>query len=298
MRIHQDWTTGGFELPPAAPSTSVFPRRSYLELWWRHFGAGELSLVEDGSALLALWRGPDGAVAFVGDEDLTDYHSPLGVGAGGLLAAYLAGLPTGTPFRFDSLPEEAAEAVVTGCSADTSSTQHEAAFRIALPGDFESFLAGLSKKERQELRRKHRRFTESAGTPRLLEGSTDAIGAFVGLHRMAEGSKGRFLTHEREAFFRDLSAIPGARVDLLAGDAGRPVAAAVGFQDDDAYYLYNSAYDPDVAGLSPGMVLLWMLFEVAINAGIGTFDFLKGGEGYKLRLGAEPRPLYVVEGTT
>jgi CelD/BcsL family acetyltransferase involved in cellulose biosynthesis len=298
MRIHDDWTTGGFDLPPAAPSTSVFPQRDYLELWWRHFGAGELSLVEDGSALLTLWRDPDGAVAFVGDEDLTDYHTPLGVGAGGLLADFLAGLPTGTPFRFDSLPEEAAEAVVTGCGTDTSSAQHEAAYRIALPADFEGFLAGLKKKERQELRRKHRRFTEAAGIPRLLEGTTDAIGAFIGLHRMAEGSKGRFMTRKREAFFRDLAAIPGARVDLLAGDAGRPIAAAVGFQDDDAYYLYNSAYDPAAAALSPGMVLLWLLFEVAINAGVGAFDFLKGDEGYKLRLGAEPRPLYVVEGTT
>jgi len=298
MRTHQDWTTGGFDLPPTAPLTSVFPRRDYLEIWWRHFGTGELSLVEDGAALLALWRDPSGAVAFVGDEDLTDYHTPLGVGAGELLAAYLAGLPTGTPYRFDSLPEEAAEVVVTGCGAGSSSAQHEAAFRIALPGDFEGFLAGLSKKERQELRRKHRRFTEAAGTPRLLEATSDAIGAFVGLHRLAEGSKGRFMTREREAFFRDLATIPGSRVDLLAGDDGRPVAAAIGFQNGDAYYLYNSAYDPAAAALSPGMVLLWLLFEGAINAGVATFDFLKGDEGYKLRLGAEPRPLYVVEGTT
>ena len=46
------------------------------------------------------------------------------------------------------------------------------------------------------------------------------------------------------------------------------------------------------------MVLLWMLFERAISTGIPRFDFLKGDEDYKLRLGAEPRPLYVLEGTT
>lgn len=298
MRIHQEWTTGGFELPPLAPATSVFPTRGYLELWWRHFGSGDLSVVEDGNALLALWRSPDGVVGFVGDEDLTDYHSPLGSGAGSLLGNYLAGLPAGTRFRFDSLPLEAVEELAAGLGTRAVTTRHEAAFRIALPAHFDDFLAGLSKKERHELRRKHRRFVEAAGDPQWLEGQPDPVGIFVGLHRMAEGKKGRFMTAEREAFFRDLAALPGARIDILAGEAGTPVAAAIGFEDGDAYYLYNSAYDPAAAALSPGIVLLWMLFGATIAAGITIFDFLKGDEAYKLRLGAEARPLYVLEGST
>jgi hypothetical protein len=298
VRVHHDWTTGGFDLPPLAPSTSVFPTRAYLELWWGHFGTGELSLVEDDAALVPLWRDPDGLVGFVGDEDLTDYHSPLGTGSGALVGAFVSELPAGTRFRFDSLPAEAAEELAAGLEGGVSPTHHEAAFRIALPSDFESFLVGLSKKERHELRRKHRRFTEELGNPQLLEGTPDPAGTFVGLHRMAEGKKGRFMTAEREAFFRDLAALPGGRIDILAGDSGRPVAAAIGFQDDGAYYLYNSAYDPAGGAQSPGIVLLWMLFEAAIESGIAVFDFLKGDEPYKLRLGAEARPLYVLEGTT
>jgi CelD/BcsL family acetyltransferase involved in cellulose biosynthesis len=298
MRIHQDWATDGFELPVVAPATSVFPQREYLQRWWHHFGTGELRLVENESALLALWRAPDGSISLVGAEDLTDYHAPLGDGSGALLGEYLAELPTGTPFRFDSLPTEAAEEMANGLSRRTTRTQHESAFRLALPGDFDSFLAGLSKKERHELRRKHRRFVEAAGVPHLLAGTADPIGVFAQLHRRAEGRKGAFMTPEREGFFRDLATVPGARVDILAGDTGAPIAAAYGFQDDDAYYLYNSAYDPAHGVVSPGIVMLWMLFQAVIADGVAIFDFLKGDEAYKLRLGAEPRPLYALEGRT
>jgi len=298
MRIHQDWTTDRFALPPAAPYTSVFPQRDYLERWWRHFGTGELDLVEDESALMALWHSPDGEVSFVGDQDLTDYHTPLGVGTGALLGAYLAELPAGTRFRFDSLPAEAADELASDLGPPATRTQHEAAFRIELPGDFDAFLAGLSKKERHELRRKHRRFAEAFGAPHLLEGTADPVGVFVEMHRMAEGRKGQFMTPERESFFRDLAALPTARVDLVAGDAGTPMAAAIGFEDDRTYYLYNSAYDPAYGSASPGMVMLWLLFQSVIESGIAIFDFLKGDEDYKLRLGAKARPLYVLEGHT
>ncbi|MBS1195573.1 MAG: family N-acetyltransferase, partial [Actinobacteria bacterium] len=92
---------------------------------------------------------------------------------------------------------------------------------------------------------------------------------------------------------------PGPRaasLDLLAGADGAPVAAALGFQDEEAYYLYNSAYDPAAAGASPGVVLVDLLVERAAEDALGRFDFLKGDEAYKLRLGGRPRPLFVVEG--
>jgi hypothetical protein len=297
MRVHTDWSTAGFGLPPAALDTSVFGGRGFLEVWWRHFGTGELQLVEDDSALLALWRQVDGSLSFVGDEDLTDYHAPLGKSPGSLLRRYLDTQPSGTPFRFDSLPEEAADALMEALGS-TARRQHEAAFRLELPGDFESFLIGLSKKERHELRRKHRRFTELLGPPRLAAGTADPVGVFVQLHRLAAGTKGAFMTPERASFFRDLAELPSARIDIATGEDGRPVAAAFGFQDSGGYFLYNSAYDPAEAAASPGMVLLWLLFESAIGTGVSMFDFLKGDEAYKLRLGARPRPLFSLEGRT
>ncbi len=37
------------------------------------------------------------------------------------------------------------------------------------------------------------------------------------------------------------------------------------------------------------------MIEHTIEQGFGVFDFLKGDEDYKVRLGASPRPLFVIE---
>jgi CelD/BcsL family acetyltransferase involved in cellulose biosynthesis len=44
-------------------------------------------------------------------------------------------------------------------------------------------------------------------------------------------------------------------------------------------------------------VLLGLLIDRSIRSGLEVFDFLKGDEAYKFRLGAEPRPLYSLAGT-
>ncbi len=298
MRVHSNWSTDGFALTPVASHTSVFPSRGFLETWWNHFGTGELRILEAAEALVPLWHRPDGVVAFVGDSDLTDYHSPLGSASAGTIAGYLAQLPGQTAYHFDSLPGEAAEAlgaILVGSAVE----EEEAAYRLTLPGSADVLWQSLTKKERHELRRKRRRFTELLGEPRLLQGTQDPMGVFAEMHRMAPGEKGRFMTKEREAFFRDLVALPGARVDLIGGAADNDaVAAAFGFEDVSGYYLYNSAYHPDWAAASPGIVALTLLLEGAIARGRTVFDFLKGDETYKSRLGAVARPLFSVRGVT
>ena len=74
------------------------------------------------------------------------------------------------------------------------------------------------------------------------------------------------------------------------------MAVAFGFEDPDAYYLYNSAYHPAAAEASPGVVLLDRLLDRTMAAGRTRFDLLKGDERYKFQLGAIPRPLFVLEG--
>ncbi len=199
MRVHSNWSTDGFALTPVASHTSVFPSRGFLETWWNHFGTGELRILEAAEALVPLWHRPDGVVAFVGDSDLTDYHSPLGSASAGTIAGYLAQLPGQTAYHFDSLPGEAAEAlgaILVGSAVE----EEEAAYRLTLPGSADVLWQSLTKKERHELRRKRRRFTESLGEPRLLQGTQDPMGVFAEMHRMAPGEKGRFMTKEREAF--------------------------------------------------------------------------------------------------
>ena len=294
-----DWSSPGFGLRPAADQVGPFPRRPFLEAWWHHRGGGEPLLLSSPDALLALRRTPEGVVEFMGEADLTDYHAPLGAGAADLVADLVAGLETGTRFRFDSLPEEAAAVMAEGCARAGVAVRrepHAVAVIFDLPESHQGYLASLDGKERHEVRRKRRRFEAAHGPGRLVAAGREGLLAFVAMHRSAAGAKGGFLTGEMEAFFGDLLDIPGARLDVLAGTDRVPVAAAFGFQDERAYYLYNSAYDPAAAGASPGVVLVDLLVQRAIEAGLTRFDFLKGDEDYKFRLGGRARPLFVVEG--
>ncbi len=301
MRVHDDWATPAFDLPPAAAGTGPFTGRELLRRWWEHRrpAGARLELVEGDAGLLPLCRA-DGAVGFLGEEDLFDYHSPLGAGVPELVAGYVDGLPAGTRVRFDSLPEAAAELVAKGldhAGLAAEASQHEVTAVVDLPGDFEAYLAGLDAKQRHEVRRKERRFERMVGAPRLVTDTSPAgLAHFVRMHRQAPGEKGSFMTGPMAAFFASLLDVPGAKVDLLVSDGGGdPVAAAVGFATDGAYFLYNSAYDPAHAAASPGVVLLTELIRRAIERGAGRFDFLKGDEEYKFRLGAVRRPLYALE---
>jgi CelD/BcsL family acetyltransferase involved in cellulose biosynthesis len=300
MRLHADWSGASFDREPAAAAVGPFPRKHFLASWWAHRGGGDLLLAEADGVLLPL-RAEGGRVVIVGEEDLTDYHSPLG-DAGRLrsFAAALAGaLPEGHRFRFDSIPGEVAAPLAAGLSdggVACAAEQHEAAAVLDLPAGHDDWLAGLRGKDRHEIRRKGRRFTEMVGEPELVEGP-DWFDTFLEMHRSSAGRKGGFMDDAMEAFFRSLLEVEGAVVSVLTG-AGRPAATAFGFVDDEAYYLYNSGYDPALAAASPGVVLVERLVAATISAGRRRFDFLKGDEPYKFRMGARQRPLLALEGAT
>jgi CelD/BcsL family acetyltransferase involved in cellulose biosynthesis len=299
MRLHSDWTTAGWDRTPAAPATGPFPRREFLETWWRHRGQGEVLIAETDELLLPLWR--DGAVVrIMGEEDLTDYHSPLGrKGLTAFGAAFARALGPGTRFRFDSLPEGVAFPLAGGLAAAgvaAAPVQHEAAAVLDLPRDYDDYLGGLRGKDRHEIRRKGRRFADLLGEPRLVHGP-EGFHVFVEMHRAAEGNKGEFMDDAMEGFFRDLLDVDGATLSVLTG-GGVPAAAAFGFRDDEGYYLYNSAYAPEYRDASPGVTLVDRLVAASIEGGLPRFDFLKGDEPYKYRMGAAARPLFFLESST
>ncbi len=298
MRIHSDWSTAAFELDPVAAAAGPFPGRGFLSTWWRYRGAGEVLLVESDCALLQLQRSGD-TISFLGEADLTDYHSPLGDCTEELITAFVSGLDSGVTLEFDSLPGEVAEVMIRGigqAGVTATTTRHEVAAVADLPATHEAYLDSLSGKQRHEVRRKRRRFVDILGEPRLVR-DRQRFGEFVAMHRSAEGRKGRFMTPEMEKFFAELLNLPEATLDLLVDPNGDAVAAAFGFEDESAYYLYNSAYDSAVGSSSPGALLVDELIAGAIAAGRSRFDFLKGDEQYKFRLGGGERPLFRVEAT-
>ncbi|MBT8199242.1 MAG: GNAT family N-acetyltransferase [Acidimicrobiia bacterium] len=296
-----DWSVKQWELTASAQAVGPFVRAGFLKAWWSSFGTPDepLEVVVDDTGLVPLWHTVD-AIRFAGDPDLTDYHAPLGIDGSQLLVDFVLSRSRGTSYVFDSMPEEAASSIAAFFSyqgVDVEPQQHAVAMRLALPISFDEYLMSIGKKQRHEMRRKVRRFAEQLGDPILTEGDAfDDLELFFSFHRQAEGDKGTFMTETRADFFRELLKIDGARLDVLRDGSGEPVAASFGFVDADAYYLYNSAYDPAKADTSPGIVMLSMLIEQAIGDERRWFDFLKGDETYKYRLGAEERPLYQVSG--
>ncbi len=60
----------------------------------------------------------------------------------------------------------------------------------------------------------------------------------------------------------------------------------MGFVYRDRYHLYNSGYDPEYAGYSPGIAAAVHAMQDAIEEKAIAFDFLSGDEPYKYQLGA------------
>lgn len=291
-----DWTALDSSRAALAAEVGPFPHRAFLEVWWHHHGSGTLLIGDEGGSAWAFVLG-GGTLRVAGDEVLTDYHSPLGADPSELVASMVDGLPSGTRLRIDSLPLEAAEPVAkaierAGIDAVSTATDHTMVLHL----EADDPLDLLDRKQRHEVRRKERRFADRLG-PASLDTDHRWFEDFVTMHRSSPGDKGRFMTAAMADFFSDLlGVVPGARLDTLVTADGRAVASAFAFEDDRAYYLYNSSFDPAAAAASPGIVLLHRLIERASTAGLARFDFLKGAEPYKRRLGAVPRTLYTIEG--
>lgn len=292
------WASLPADLPPAADHVGPFPHGPFLAAAERAVGtdpdAVRVHRTDAGGAIAVVVEG--GAVRLAGPAHLTDYHAPLGTDPGAVARA-LADFP-GHRFVLDSLPRDAADVVTRGLEllgADHRVDEDESTAVLALPGSYDDWLMSIGKKERHEVRRKRRRFEDEFGAIAVERRGADAVAEFCAMHRTSPGAKGAFMTDAMESLFTDLADEAGASVHRLVCD-GVVRAAAFGFETEHGYFYYNSAYDPDAAMASPGVVLLSALIEGQIERGVTVFDFLKGDERYKYRHGAERRQLFSIEG--
>jgi len=252
-----DWSNFPASGSAVAPLTGPFPFRPFLETVWKHRteADSELHTTVGDAGAVALAVGPSG-IEFAGQENLTDYHSPLGANPSDVLTTAFAA-HSGSPFRFDSLPEAAADAVesaIRSLGGSVDRTEHDLAAVLHLPDSEDEWLADLRKKERHEVRRKRRNFESEFGPIEIVSGGAEHVDAFCAMHRTAPGDKGEFMTDAMEAYFSDLVTSAGAVIHLLVCDS-RPLAAAFGFEVESGYFYYNSALDFDAAHASPGVVL-------------------------------------------
>ena len=313
-----------FELPEweqllnRDPDRHVFATQKWNRLWWEEFGADKeliVLTVRRGSevvGIVPLYRKSEGGRAilrFNGGIDLTDYLGPIcSIEDRNEVAAALVDWLSNTDTVWDEfdahnmpVPFGFAESLVDHADRrglEFRLDQEDTSAVLLLPEDWNGYLARLRSKERHELKRKRRRIEREHPDASLRTATEETLDVdlktFVGMHRGAEGHKGHFMRPEIAGFFERVahafSPLGWLRVDFLeVGD--RAVASTFSFEVDGRLYLYNSAYEPDAARLSPGLVLVSLLLESAIERGLRVFDFLRGPERYKYQLGAEPVPL-------
>ena len=309
-----DWNTLLAESVTHIP----FLRYEYLSAWWATRGGGEwpeseLAIVtahQDGRlagiAPLFFTHNRDGAPALLllGSIEISDYLDIIVRPAD--LSIFLPGLldfiarPAGPNWRlldWHNLPETSptlpvlqAEAEKRGWAFSLERTYHVPS--IPLTGDFETYLAGIDKKQRHEIRRKMRRAEESGQAVRwyiVKDGaSLDAeVQAFLGL--MAEDpEKAAFLTPAMRAQMqlacRAAFACGWLQLAFLEVD-GQKAAGYLNFDYLNRIWVYNSGMDRRFMDLSAGWVLLGYLLQWANENKRSEFDFMRGDEDYKYRFG-------------
>lgn len=299
----------------------IFLSPEWGRLWWEEFGAGKdlfvVKMMRGGEplAVVPLYRKHEGGrelLRFLGGIDLTDYLGPICTPedrpeVAGALISWLQttdihwdtfdahNMPV--PFGFAEFLVERADSAGLDYELDIEET----AAILLLPRSWDDYLAALSSKDRHELKRKRRRLEREHPDARVRTATAETLDTdlktFFELHRGAQGHKGHFMRPEIAAFFERIARafMPRGwlRLDLLEiGDTA--VAATFAFEVENAFYLYNSAYDPDAARLSPGLVLVSELVKGSIDDGLAIFDFMRGPERYKYQLGAHTMPLHNV----
>jgi CelD/BcsL family acetyltransferase involved in cellulose biosynthesis len=103
------------------------------------------------------------------------------------------------------------------------------------------------------------------------------------------------MTDQMASFFRSLAAaLAEARILKLffldLDDA--PAAAVICFDYNSTVYLYNNGYDDRYRSLSIGLLGKVFTIRDSIERGKIKYDFLKGTEVYKKRLGGKPIQLF------
>ncbi len=119
---------------------------------------------------------------------------------------------------------------------------------------------------------------------------------FIELHQKSGGHKKVFMDQRMQGFFQAMARTileqGWLRLSFLLIDDVK-AAAMLCFDYGDSISVYNSGYDPQLyPSLSPGIVLIGYCIQDAIDRRRTTFDFLRGDEEYKYRLGAQDTKVY------
>jgi CelD/BcsL family acetyltransferase involved in cellulose biosynthesis len=326
--LHQDFTRLAMlaedwnKLLTESVSHIPFLRYEYLSAWWETRGGGEwpeseLAVVmahQDGRlvgiAPLFSTRNLESqaALLLLGSIEISDYLDIIvrpqdltGFVAGLLEFIAQPATPNWQLLDWHNLPEASptlpalqTEAEKRGWVFRQDRTYHVPS--IPLTGDFETYLAGIDKKQRHEIRRKMRRAGESGQDVRwyiVEDGSSLEAEVEAFLELMSEDpEKAAFLTlaMRKQMHLACRAAFECGWLQLAFLEAdGQKAAGYLNFDYLNRIWVYNSGIDRRFMNLSAGWVLLGHLLEWANENKRTEFDFMRGDEEYKYRFGGVDR---------
>jgi CelD/BcsL family acetyltransferase involved in cellulose biosynthesis len=294
------------------PWDCVFVRPFWLHAVTRHMGiSGELLLLARWEGLRPTGVAPlmlrDDVAYFLGNPEVCDYQD-LAVVPGReseLLASIIEYLTSKgirrldlRTLRPDSATLRAVKELNIQSRIEVKTTPDNVSYEAPLPVGWEAYLQQMNSKQRHEVRRKLRRL-ESAGSftfslSQRNGGAAPDISAFLALFRLGRPDKAAFMNETMKAYFGDLACALADR-DMLRLYTlelqGRPAATVFCFDDHGVRYLYNSGYDAQFEELSAGLLCKLFSIQAGIEMGCRRYDFLKGAEAYKKRIGGNEVPL-------
>ena len=174
--------------------------------------------------------------------------------------------------------------------------------RPAEPCPVMSLTTALPRRMRQNLRYYRARIERSEIEHALLSSRDAALPALEclfalhGARWQSRGSPGVLSDEKVRCFHRQ--AVPAlADAGLLRMHVlhwqGTPVAIGYMLTAKARAYDYITGFDPDLAALGLGTVLIGCAIQTAAEEGAREFDFLRGREDYKYRWGARDRLTFV-----
>jgi CelD/BcsL family acetyltransferase involved in cellulose biosynthesis len=317
--LESEWN----DLLKSSASHVPFLRYEYLTTWWQTLGGGEW---EHGDLYIICGRDEHGslrgiapffltdnlegesALMLVGSIEISDYLDfivpPEDLAQfTSLVFEHLASVtaPTWSVLDLYNLLEQsptlgALKEASQVCGWQYSQERLQHSPYIPLPGNWETYLANIDKKQRHEIRRKIRRMEEAEVKSRWYivqdgSGLDQEIDDFLRLMGQ-EPAKQAFLTDVMRIQMRAAvqAAFQAGWLQLAFLEIeGEKAAGYLNFDYDNHIWLYNSGWDPRFNNYSPGWVLLGYLLQWANEHGRASFDFMRGDEEYKYRFGGIDR---------
>ena len=258
---------------------SPFTKKEFLNLV-KQFDDDQITIFEDFAISNA-------TILNIGNRDFVDYRPAIEISKKILVDNSVSNI------NFDSLHYFQIQKILQSeVFKSIRIKKSDISVNLLLPEQYEEYLQNLTKKNRHELNRKKRKFSEQIVSFELLESNEKEIfKIFVSQHKKSKGEKGKFMTESVEAYFEELLNLDGWKIYYLSTDKGI-VSTAFCYENKNGCYLYNSSRDNEFNSINPGIVLIDLIIQGLIHDGKSFFDFLKGTERYKFDLGGKPVQLY------